>query len=335
MNTAAYLWDLTKSPRRRALPILSFPAAQHMQITIRELTNSADRMAQAMKIVADKTPSAASVSLMDLSVEAEAFGAKVRFTDDEVPTIVGQLVSDEEEAQALSIPSVGDGRTGECVKAIRLAKEQIQDRPVLAGCIGPYSLAGRLMDVTEIMYLCYDDPDAVHQVLDKATTFLIQYIQALREAGADGIVMAEPLAGLLSPAMNAEFSCPYVRRIIDAVQAEDFAVVYHNCGNSVISLLPDLFKLGASAYHFGNAVDMAEVLANAPENALCMGNIDPAGCFANGTPEVMKQAVCTLLDKCQKYHNFVISSGCDIPPHANWDHIDAFFHAVDQYGVIK
>ena len=144
--------------------------------------------------------------------------------------------------------------------------------------------------------------------------------------------MAEPLAGLLSPAMNAEFSGPYVRKIIEAVQTEDFAVIYHNCGNTVLSLLPDIFRLGAAAYHFGNAVDMAEVLAVAPETALCMGNIDPAGLFAAGTPEAMTSAVNALLDKCGSYPNFLISSGCDIPPHASWENIHAFFKAVEAYG---
>ena len=48
------------------------------------------------KLVADRVPSAAAVSLMDLSVEAECFGSQIRFSDDEVPTVVGALVSSAE-----------------------------------------------------------------------------------------------------------------------------------------------------------------------------------------------------------------------------------------------
>ena len=51
--------------------------------------------------------SAASVSMMDLSVEAEAFGCTIRFSDDEVPTVTGQLISTREEAEALGVPAVG------------------------------------------------------------------------------------------------------------------------------------------------------------------------------------------------------------------------------------
>lgn len=331
MRTAAYLWQKA-GEKGAALPILSFPAVQKMGITVRELVESAELQAEAMATVARETPSVAAVSLMDLSVEAEAFGAKVRYRDMEVPTVTGQLVSDPLAAQELAVPRVGAGRTGLCVEAVRLAKERIPDRPVLAGAIGPYSLAGRLIDVTEIMYWCFDEPEAVHTVLEKATGFLIGYCQAFREAGADGVVLAEPLAGLLSAEMCAAFSCPYVKRIIDAVQTENFAVIYHNCGNATVGMLPEIFSQGAAAYHFGNAVSMEEVLAGAPKDCLCMGNIDPAGQFAGGTCESIRDAVKKLLAMTKNAPNFLLSSGCDIPPQAKWENIHAFFEAAEEGG---
>jgi len=328
MNIRRLLWDAARPGSKRALPILSFPAAQKLGVTVRELVHSAEKQAQAIELIARETDTLAAVSLMDLSVEAEAFGAQVRFSEDEVPAIIGQLVSDEDEAAALQVPDLNAGRTSLCVEAVRLAAASITDKPVLAGMIGPYSLAGRLMDVTEIMYLCFDEPETVHTVLDKATEYLIRYGQAMKAAGAHGLMMTEPLAGILSPDMAREFSMPYVRRIIDALQDEDFAVIYHNCGNSVPQMLEDIYALGAAAYHFGNAIDMEAVLRVTPADVLVMGNIDPAGEFASGTVESITTATRTLLEKCGSYANFIPSSGCDIPAHANWDNIHAFFAAV-------
>ena len=37
------------------------------------------------------------------------------------------------------------------------------------------------------------------------------------------------------------------------------------------------------------------------------------------------------MNACCKYPNFVISSGCDIPPASKWENIDAFFKAVDEF----
>ena len=325
MNVRKLLWQTARAERKRALPILSFPAVQKMNATVGQLVKSSELMAQAMEIIARETDTLAAVSLMDLSVEVEAFGAQVRFSEHEVPAIVGQLVSDEDEADALAVPALSAGRAAVCVEGVRLAKERITDKPVIAGMIGPYSLAGRLMDVTEIMYACYDEPETVHTVLDKATQYLIAYGQALKDAGADAIMMAEPLAGILSPDMAAEFSVPYVKRIIDALQDDEFALIYHNCGNAVSSMLDAIYTQGAAAYHFGNAVDMADILGRTPDDTLCMGNIDPAGQFANGTPESIASATRGLMDKCGHYANFVPSSGCDIPAHARWENIQAFF----------
>ncbi|MBQ3127111.1 MAG: uroporphyrinogen decarboxylase family protein [Clostridia bacterium] len=314
-----------------AFPILSFPAVQLLGVTVSELISDSTLQAEGMRLVAERTPSAAAVSLMDLSVEAECFGAQVRFSDDEVPTVVGRLIHDEDEAEVLTVPAVGTARSGIYIDAVRRAAELITDRPVFAGMIGPFSLAARLFDVSEIMLDCYDEPDMVHTVLGKATDFLIAYARAYREAGADGILMAEPVAGLLSPALEAEFSAPYVKRIVEAVQDENFLLIYHNCGDNTPAMLDSILTTGAAAYHFGNSVDMAVMLEKMPADLPVMGNIDPAGLFRLGTPERMTEATHALLQKCAAYPNFVISSGCDIPPMSPWANIDAFFAAVEAY----
>ena len=180
----AWLDQLRQAPAKKALPIISFPAIQLMGISVRELISSSDAQAKGMKLVADRLDSAASVSLMDLSVEAECFGSQIRVSDDEVPTVVGSVVSSEEEARALEVPAVGAGRTGLYVEAIEKAVGMIQDRPVFAGVIGPFSLAGRLMDVTEAMIYCYEEPDMVHVLLEKATAFITDYCTAYKKVGA-------------------------------------------------------------------------------------------------------------------------------------------------------
>ncbi len=327
------LWlESLKGGSERPLPILSFPCISLLGITVRELISDSALQAKGMKAIADHTNAAAAVSFMDLSVEAECFGAAVSISDDEVPTVRGRIIADMEEAQAVKIPPVGSGRTQIYIDAIKKAAEVITDRPVMAGMIGPFSLAARLLDVSEIMMDCYDDPDMVHLVLDKATQFLIAYAKAFKAAGADGIMMAEPVAGLLSPSLEEEFSSPYVKKIIDAVQEDSFIVVYHNCGDNVPKMLDSVLSIGAAAYHFGNTIDMEQdIIAQVPADIVVMGNIDPAGVLRMGTPESVKQATLSLLKKCAKYPNFVLSSGCDIPPMTPWENIDAFFAAAKEY----
>ncbi|WP_394272306.1 uroporphyrinogen decarboxylase family protein [Butyricicoccus sp.] len=339
MNMDQWTQELLEAPVKKAIPVLSFPSIQLLGISVKDLISDSTLQANGMKAVADRTPKAGgSVSLMDLSVEAECFGAPIRVEEDEVPTVVGSVLDTEVEedermaqAEAMPIPEIGAGRTQIYIDAIEKALELITDRPVFAGVIGPFSLAGRLMDVTSSMIYCYDEPDMVHVVLQKATDFIIKYINAYKAVGAHGVVMAEPLAGLLSPALAQEFSGDYCKQIVDAVRDENFAFIYHNCGNTANVTLDSILSCGANAYHFGNAVDMAEILSKVPADTICMGNVDPAGEFRNGTPESVRKATLDVMEKCCSHPNFIISSGCDIPPMSSWDNIDAFFAAVDEF----
>lgn len=332
MNMKQWCNDMIASPRKKAMPVLSFPCISLMNVSVIDLVGDSDLQAEGMRRVAEQVDSAASVSMMDLSVEAEAFGAKTRFSDDEVPTVIGALVTSEEEARELAVPSVGAGRTGRYVDAIRKAVKLITDRPVFAGVIGPFSLAGRLMDVTEALVNCYTEPDMVHIVMEKATDFLIEYVKAYRETGAAGVVLAEPLTGLLSPAMAEEFSEPYVSRLVEQVQTDDFIVIYHNCGDNTIAMIDSILRTGAMAYHFGNSIDMRQMLEKIPKDIVVMGNVDPAGQFKEGTPESIRAETLRIMEACcPDYPNFVISSGCDIPPASRWENIHAFFNAVDEY----
>jgi len=330
-NMYDWLDRMLGAKTKKALPVLSFPCVSLLGITVRELIADSDMQARGMLAVAQRTDPAASVSLMDLSVEAECFGSAIRVSESEVPTVVGRIVSDEAEANALQVPPVGAARSGLYIDAIRKACGLITDRPVFAGMIGPFSLAARLLDVGEIMMDCYDEPDMVHTVLEKTTSFLIEYAKAYRETGANGILMAEPVSGLLSPALEAEFSTPYVRRIVDAVQDEDFIVIYHNCGNNTPKMTDSLLRNGCRAYHFGNAVDLRDILDKFPADVLVMGNVDPAGVLRRGDTETVRSETLRIMDECCAHPNFVISSGCDIPPMTPWENIDAFFAAVKEH----
>ena len=116
------------------------------------------------------------------------------------------------------------------------------------------------------------------------------------------------------------------------MQDDNFVVIYHNCGDNVPRMLDSILTTGAAAYHFGNAVDMEkDIIAQVPSDVLVMGNIDPAGVLRLGTPEKVKEETLALLERCSKHPNFLISSGCDIPPMTPWENIDAFFAATSDY----
>ena len=313
--------------KARTLPILSFPSTQLLGISVNELIRIAENQAKGMKAIMDRCNMGAALNMMDLSVEAEAFGAKVKFEENEVPAVTEGLISDISEAYDVKVPSIGAGRTSIYIDGVKKAKEIITDAPVFCGVIGPYSLAGRIFDMMELMMSCYDDPDGVKELVNKCKLFLIDYLKAFKAAGADGVVMAEPASGMLSPDMCEEFSTPYVKEIIDAVADENFVFVYHNCGNNTIAQAETIASLGADVYHFGNAIDLSEMIPLMPEGSVVMGNVDPV-LFKTSTPEIIEKTTREVFEKCNKFDNFMLSSGCDIPAEAKWENLDAYFSTV-------
>lgn len=107
------------------------------------------------------------------------------------------------------------------------------------------------------------------------------------------------------------------------------------CGNTATEMTNPLASIGAMGYHFGNAVSMEDALEKMPADRLVMGNVDPAGQFRNGTTESIREATLEVMEKCCTHDNFIISSGCDIPPMSKWENIDAFFAAVSKYYEAK
>ena len=330
MNMKKWMADVINNPKRMAIPILTHPGIEMIGKTVLDAVTSGEVHAEAIITLNERFRSAASTVIMDLTVEAEAFGCVINFSRDEVPTVVQRLVSSYDEVRQLAVPALAAGRIPQFLLANQLAVGAITDKPVFGGCIGPYSLAGRLFDLTEIMIAIYTEPETVDLLLEKCTRFLTGYICALKAVGINGIVIAEPAAGLLSDDDCLQYSSLYVKQIVDAVQDDNFSVILHNCGNKG-QCTQAMLHAGANGYHFGNAIDMVEALETCPQDVLVLGNIDPVGVFRMSTPEQMKQAVTTLLEQTAGYRNFVISSGCDVPPHTPLENVEAFYEALEAY----
>jgi len=331
MNMYNWLEQQIYAEQKKAFPILAFPAVQLLYVTVRELVADSNHQAIGLRLIADNYDMPAIMNYMDLSVEAEAFGAHTVFSADEIPTIISKLLKTEKDVEALRIPEVGEGRTGSNIEAVKKALRLIKDRPIFAQCIGPFSLAGRLLNVNDIMLLCYEEPEMVHKVLRKVTDFIVKYVETYKKEGANGITIAEPLAGLLSPQLIEEFSSAYVREIVETVQDKHFITIYHNCGNAVPHLLKSIIDIGSYVFSFGDSVNMREMLEKIPRNYLVMGNISPAQIFNAGTTEDVRLDTLRLLHSCGDYNNFLISSGCDIPPNVDLDNVDTFFNTVEGF----
>lgn len=333
INMYEWVESVLASSKRLAIPIMTHPGVDIIGKTIKDVVTNGQTHFEALKAVNDRYPTAAATTVMDLTVEAEAFGAYVSFSEHEIPSVKGSIVSDLAGIEALKIPKLSEKRLPQYLEASRLAATNI-DKPVFSGCIGPFSLAGRLFDMTEIMTACYLEPETVHLLLRKCTDFLKTWCAALKATGTSGIVMAEPAAGLLDNEFCLEFSSKYIAEITSKVQDNHFLLILHNCGNTG-HCTDAMLQSGAAGLHFGNVIDMPTALKQCPAKTLVLGNLDPARLFKSATPSEMYAMTLELLTATAAYPNFILSSGCDIPPGTPLANIDAFFNALDDFNDHK
>lgn len=332
INMRKWIADVIAKKQVAAIPIMTHPGIELIGHSVREAVTDGQIHYESIKALADKYPTAGATVIMDLTVEAECFGARIAFEEDAVPAVVGHLLNDVDDIRNLRVPSIGSGRIREYLKANLLAARNITDRPVFGGCIGPFSLAGRLYDMSEIMVLIYQNPEAADVLLEKCTEFILKYCMALKETGVSGVVLAEPAAGLMSDEDCGRFSSVYVKKIVDAVQDDCFSIVLHNCGNTG-QCTNAMVMTGADIYHFGNKIDMVEAVKGVPADALAVGNLDPVLKFKDATSDEMYRCTMELLEATKDYPNFVLSSGCDTPPMTPFANIDAFFKALKDFNA--
>jgi uroporphyrinogen decarboxylase len=309
-----------------AMPLGAYAGLELTGASVRDALTRAPAQAEAVLALHHRFRTPVMLTAMDLSTEAEAFGCGLQLTDHEIPTVVGRRVTRASDLASLPDPQPGDGRTGVHLEAARILVARAGGVPVLGGAIGPFSLAGRLFGMSEALELTLSDPGLMLDLLERATRMLVRYVRAFREAGASGVVLAEPAAGLLSPRGLSRFSAAFVRRVVAETESRDFTVVYHNCGAKLVHLAAVL-EAGVEVCHFGSPMDLPSALDRVEETVVLCGNLDPTAVFHGGTPDEVAERTRELRRATAGHRNFVISSGCDLPPGTPLANLERFYAA--------
>ena len=309
-----------------AHPCLFYPAARRMGVQADALLTDAETQAKVLRAVAHEYATGSVVRMTELWCEAAAFGVPCAFPADGFPQLGEPLCEDADELAELVPPPAENAVTEPLIEAVRLAAPGL-GKPLIVGITGPYTLGAVLNGSENFMMNCMTEPEAVHVFLERATAFLSEYALAYKQAGADGVMIAEPSVSMVSPEMAGEFSCRYLSHVIAAVQDEGFSVLYHNCG-AVDRHMEILARLPARGFHFGSEVDLARALTLIPEDRAVMGNVDPR-LFLGSDAEAAGARAVALRVQLGEHENFFCSTGCDLAPTARDEAIEAFIRAAN------
>jgi [methyl-Co(III) methanol-specific corrinoid protein]:coenzyme M methyltransferase len=270
----------------------------------------------------------------DLAVEAEALGSKANYyphaTDILYPTI-SEHPAEKVEDLHLEIPAdlSKAGRIPVVCEALRLLKKEVGEQIVIGShVLGPYTLAGQLLDLSHLAKAAFKKADLVSALLDKLAGVLIDIIQIYRAAGADYVAVREMGAGpdILSPRIFQSLIMPPLKKIFLRTASPR---VLHICGDTN-DIIEQMAACGADALSVEKKNRVAETRRKLGPDALIFGDIDGYGILTQGTPAQVEQAVKEAIDAGVS----AIWPGCDIWPTAPKENMQAMMTAARKYGKL-
>jgi len=268
----------------------------------------------------------------DLCVEAEALGCQINtYANSEdllYPTIKEKAIHSEEEMD-ISIP--GDlterGRIPLMREAIGIVKNNIGDRvPIGSYLLGPFTLAGQIMELNDLLKLSFKKADKVGALLEKLSAVIVAVAKEYEKAGVDYLTVREmgATSDVLSPRSFRKLILPHLKSIFEQISVPS---VLHICGKTN-DIVVDMKDSGATAISVDQKNDLKETRKNIGKEALVFGNYDPYNVLVSGTPALVKETITKCLDE----EASAVWPGCDIWPTVPPENFHAMMEAVRNYG---
>lgn len=266
---------------------------------------------------------------------AEAMGCTMRFPEDSVPQVAEHVVKSPNDLSNINIPDPHhSGRLPLHFDLIRLVKESVGDEiPLFAYTPGPFTLAGQIAGVNPLMIATIRNPTFVEDLLDITTEASIRYAQANIEAGVSVITTADPTASgsLISPKTFEIYAAPRQKTIMDSIERAGAYPSLHICGKTT-PMLEQMAQTGTKIMELDHLVDMEEAKERVGDQIILMGNLNPTELLLTGTPADVERAAKRCIETVGQDGQYILSSGCEVPPLAPLANIRAMVKAAEKYG---
>lgn len=269
----------------------------------------------------------------DLGIEAEALGCKINYYTDQTdilyPTVAQKLAEKVEELDTHAPSDLANaGRVPLVTEAIRMLKKDVGDQVAIgAWVLGPFTLAGQIIELDSLWKMTLKHPEIVSSVLDTLDELLISLASIYNRAGADYLTVREMGAGedLLSPRLFTSLVKPHLERILAAL---DSPKILHICGETNI-IMEQMARCQADAISVDQKNRLPESRSKLGDDAILLGNLDPYKILVQGKPEDVDKAVKEIIANGAD----AIWPGCDIWPTVPRQNMEALVTATRKYGT--
>lgn len=256
---------------------------------------------------------------VDTVTVAEALGVHVDHPEDQPARWAGPRLASLAEVKDLPAPDIAKNpRVRIWVEAVRRLADYFRGEIFVRGNCdqAAFSLASMMRGPEAWMMDLVDarNREDCHALLAYCAEAALSFIRLMAETGADMVSNGDSPAGpdLVSPVMYAEFAQPYETKLVE--EAHDLGLPYalHICGNTT-RILPGMIVTGADALELDYKTDARTARDAMRGRATFIGNIDPSGVLALGTPALVEAKTRELLAVFADDSRFILNAGCAIP----------------------
>jgi [methyl-Co(III) methanol-specific corrinoid protein]:coenzyme M methyltransferase len=201
------------------------------------------------------------------------------------------------------------GYIPQLIKAVEILKKEVGDEvPIVAGIIGPFTIAGSLLDSVPLLKATFKAPQKIRPFLDVGEKAGTALAKALIEAGADIIACEDMTASpeLIHPKTYKEFELEYQRKQFEAIPVPK---ILHICGN-VDAIVEWMGQTGANILSLEPKASAKLAREKCGSDVILMGGVDTATTLFMKDADTVRQG-CeeTVADGIQ-----IMAPGCAVAP---------------------
>ena len=256
----------------------------------------------------------AAILFSDILTIPDAMGLGLYFEEGEGPRF-RKIIRTEADVNALAVVNT-EKDLSYVTDAVSTIRQELNGRVPLIGFSGsPWTLAtymvegGSSKDFRHVKGMLYSQPEVLHQLLDKLTLSVIDYLNAQILAGAQAVQIFDTWGGNLSDEAYIQFSLNYMQKIVQGLIREHdgrkIPVIVFTKGGGL--WLPEMAGIGADALGLDWTMNLGRARALVGDKVALQGNMDPSVLY--GSAAQIEKEVARLLQAYGQGEGHVFNLG--------------------------
>ncbi|EAT12416.1 uroporphyrinogen decarboxylase [Bermanella marisrubri] len=298
-----------------------------------DLCKNADLACEVTLQPLERYPLDAAILFSDILTIPDAMNLGLYFETGEGPKFKKVVRTEQDVAELPIVDTASD--LSYVTNAVSTIRRELNGRVPLIGFSGsPWTLAtymvegGSSKDFRHVKAMMYNQPETMHEMLNKLALSVTDYLNAQIKAGAQAVQIFDTWGGVLSHNAYQEFSLRYMKQIVEGLMREHEGrkvpvILFTKGAGQWLELMADT---GCDALGLDWTTDIGNARRRVGDMVSLQGNMDPSVLYAK--PERIREEVKTILDSYGSGTGHVFNLGHGIHQFVDPDHAKAFIEAV-------